>query len=511
MNIDTTSAAILRLVAYLVLEILILFPLSVVSVRQDSSIAVTCITLAGIPVCLALYQLRSRPTLSPGATLTLLWTGGITLRILGLSVPPSLSDDLYRYLWEGHVIQHGFNPFLLAPSSPLLDAIHTPLRSLVNHPEIPSVYPPVAQALFVLLDATRLGGMAAQLLFTGWDLGLLYALTKLQRREGRPLWPLFAYAWHPLAALESASSGHLDSAAICLLVAGLLFLTPARADVTPEAAPSSDPGTHPVSPLRGWLFVTLSALTKLLPLPLLGVLWLQTWRAGARRQTLLAIAACVALSVLVSLPFCLPSVLSGGDVPPNPQALLQGLQTYAQHWRFNPSLFEGLSWLLEWLGGPGIAADWSRRLTQLLFGAWLLFWGWRGCSPGRLAYRSGYAFFLLSPTAHPWYLLWAMALWPVYGLRIGTLEAISHAKRGSDGESPAMRRPSLGTRFILAWEGPGLLTLSLTISTGYIVFSGVNGWAEPTGLALAVYLPPFFVTAWTALRPGRNDSHTPCG
>lgn len=59
------------------------------------------------------------------------------------------SDDIYRYLWDGRVATSGINPFLYLPTDPHLShLVTTDLPSKVNHPELHSVYPAVAQALF---------------------------------------------------------------------------------------------------------------------------------------------------------------------------------------------------------------------------------------------------------------------------------------------------------------------------------------------------------------------------
>src|SRR5262245_10175052 len=41
-------------------------------------------------------------------------------RLLLLPVPPALSDDVYRYLWDGRIAAAGWNPYYHAPQDPAL-------------------------------------------------------------------------------------------------------------------------------------------------------------------------------------------------------------------------------------------------------------------------------------------------------------------------------------------------------------------------------------------------------
>ena len=64
------------------------------------------------------------------------------------------SDDIYRYLWDGKVAAAGINPFAFTPTDPHLSHLATvDLPSKVNHPELRSVYPALAQLLFGGLPA----------------------------------------------------------------------------------------------------------------------------------------------------------------------------------------------------------------------------------------------------------------------------------------------------------------------------------------------------------------------
>ena len=64
---------------------------------------------------------------------------------------PEMSDDIYRYIWDGKLQCVGVNPYTYAPDDPDLKAYHSEsLPSLVNFPHIKTIYPPAAQLVFRL-------------------------------------------------------------------------------------------------------------------------------------------------------------------------------------------------------------------------------------------------------------------------------------------------------------------------------------------------------------------------
>lgn len=172
------------------------------------------------------------------------------LRAILLFHEPLLSGDVYRYLSDGRVSASGGNPYA-----------YTPKDARINHPEIRSIYPPLAQMVFRLvhqLTAWRLLLIAADIV----------AIVMLRRRGA------LAYATCPLVLFEGTWSGHID------LLAGVLL---AFALTRRSAIAAGLAGGLKVIPLaalpallrRGassrWRFLTTLAFTLLLPvLPFLG-------------------------------------------------------------------------------------------------------------------------------------------------------------------------------------------------------------------------------------------------
>ncbi|NNF08640.1 MAG: hypothetical protein HKN21_17895, partial [Candidatus Eisenbacteria bacterium] len=76
------------------------------------------------------------------------WAAALFGRGLLIFHEASLSDDIYRYLWDGHVLLSGINPFRYAPNDPVLVELHTAFWGLINNPELPTIYPPLLQLVF---------------------------------------------------------------------------------------------------------------------------------------------------------------------------------------------------------------------------------------------------------------------------------------------------------------------------------------------------------------------------
>ena len=148
----------------------------------------------------------------------------ILLRIGFSYIPPILSDDAYRYVWDGVLTAQGENPFEYKPSDPALsDMQDDPIYPLLNSADFYSVYPPVSQLVFAG------GGLAYE---QGWEtsyyvikalLSLLEigALLMLAAMVSRAF--LILYAWNPLVLVETAGQAHTESAMVFFLVACLWF------------------------------------------------------------------------------------------------------------------------------------------------------------------------------------------------------------------------------------------------------------------------------------------------
>ncbi len=168
---------------------------------------------------------------------------GVALRLVFLFAAPQLSGDVWRYLFDGRTLASGVNPYTVLPNDPR-----------VNHPEIPTIYPPHAELLFAVVHRLTLW----RLLLLGCEIA-----TMLLLRE-----QAFALATFPPLLFEGAWSGHVEVAAALLLLlawqrrSGAAFAAAVGMKVIPVAA-------FPALLLwsgKRWKFLGAFALVLLLPI-----------------------------------------------------------------------------------------------------------------------------------------------------------------------------------------------------------------------------------------------------
>jgi alpha-1,6-mannosyltransferase len=293
---------------------------------------------------------------------------GLAMRLILIPTEPTLSEDLYRYLWDGRLVAHGLNPYAHAPDDPILTPFRDRLFASLNHPHVPTIYPPAAQFLFGAVARVAATPQAFKVALLPIEAALWIALLALLRRRSLSEERILLLAWSPLVVIESYGSGHLDLVAAALLVIALALLEARRA-ISAGAA------------------FALAVLTKYTPLLLVFYL------ARRRQRAMLAVAGAVALFLFF------PFAVAGNS-------LWTGLRTYLAHWDFNGALYPLLR--------PWIPDD--RTVRYLLAGClavagvWISF---RARSAAGAAAALWVAYLLTSPTVFPWYVVPLVALAPL--------------------------------------------------------------------------------------------------
>lgn len=326
-----------------------------------------------------------------------LWGAAVLFRLLLLLTTPSLSDDVYRYLWDGHLATQGTSPYALAIDDPALDSLEVPIRDLANNTWMASPYLPAAQFVFFGVAAVfPLKPIFLQIamiifdLFSAWILAQLLSLTLLPSRR------LLLYLWNPLVVVEVAHGAHIDSWMLLLaLLAVYLSLKDFRRGRLD--------GRY-LAPI----FLALATLTKLLPALLFPILfWFWNWR----QRTIY-----ILLTIALLIPFGLNDGWGlTGEL--NGRGVFGALRIYSRQWNFNSGIFH---WLENAWAGSGMANPTETgKFTIIAFLALFLLSIWlmarkRGTPISALRLMSlpfmGYT--LLTPTMHPWYILILLAFLP---------------------------------------------------------------------------------------------------
>ena len=308
---------------------------------------------------------------APVSARALGWILGVALvaRILLIPTAPTLSEDAYRYLWDGSLVRDGINPFVHAPSDPALVEHRNDIFARLNHPDVPTIYPPAAQLFFGAVASVRATPAALKTAYLPVELAAWIGLLALLRRRGLASERILLFAWNPLVLVESYGSGHVDLLAAATLVLALALQ---------EAGRRVPAGV-------AWAIAALSKYTPLLLGPTLV-------RKGAWA---ILLSAALAMAFL-ALPF-----LGAGP------ALFHGLWTYAAHWEFNGPLFPIVRAVL----GSGDAA---RILLAVLLVVAVTAISVRARTLSGAALACLTAYLIASPTVFPWYLVPVAALLPLH-------------------------------------------------------------------------------------------------
>ena len=212
---------------------------------------------------LTLFATRLAERVSVTRALWLILGLGIVLRGFVLLYDPILSNDIYRYIWDGRVQAAGINPYRYYPAHEALASLRDPaIYANINRPDYAvTIYPPVAQFFFLIVTRVSESVTMMRLALLGCEAGIVAVILLLLRRIGRPATRIVAYVWHPLPIWEIANSGHIDALMVALMMLGI-WLAVTR--------------WH----LRGAVAVALATLAKPFAALALPALWRRwDWRA----------------------------------------------------------------------------------------------------------------------------------------------------------------------------------------------------------------------------------------
>lgn len=296
---------------------------------------------------------------------------------------PQLSDDFYRFLWDGLMLTEGINPFGTVPMETDLRIFSDPafaekLRAGMNSREYGSVYPPLHQAVFWVgaqfSGGGLLGGVNAMrglILMAEAGMAVYFLRFSGLKNAG---FIAAAYLLNPLVVVEGLGNVHMEALMVPVLAVGLHILLSQKV-------------------LKGSLLFAGSVLVKLTPLLLAPLLF---FRHVGKKRWLMAAAVAIAV-VIAFLPFAPWRLFSGLD---------SSFGLYFQSFEFNASVYYLLREALTPIVGYNPIAVLGPVLAIITVFVVL----WIALRAKRLdfytaALYSYVAYYLLSTTVHPWYLM----------------------------------------------------------------------------------------------------------
>lgn len=282
-------------------------------------------------------------------------------QIILLFTDVSLSDDIYRFYYEGKGLINGVNPYV-TPIQEFPNNLKDQYFAKVNNAHVTSPYPPLAVLLFASLYLFFPNPIIYRICFSLSFLVSILGCYKLIEPENK--WKLVIYAWNPLLHLETANGSHFDALVVLMIIASLWCLKSEKFS------------------LAGF-FLVLGFLLKYYPILLAIIFWKQFDKRG-----LTIIFA--GISIYSSFVLLNPS-------------LIQGLLIYSDTWYFNASML----WIVYEILGYFLL---SKILVGLAFLIILTNFAVKQPLDNDTSYRYALiimgSFLLLQPVFHPWYFFW---------------------------------------------------------------------------------------------------------
>jgi alpha-1,6-mannosyltransferase len=305
---------------------------------------------------------------------------GLIIRLTLIFSFPNLSDDIYRFYWDGALTTNGYNPYGILPTTALglTDAHDAQLYDLLNSPSYFTIYPPVSQVIFAVGSWT--GSIVAfniilkLCLVTIEFIGLWYMIRLLGHFKISKFRALLYYLC-PLVMIEGVGNLHFEVVMASLLMISLYYFVAGNM-------------------LRSSLWMSLGIGTKLLPLMLLPYIWFRLSNK-ARFQFFGWLMVCC---LIVFIPM-MSSISSVGD----------SVDLYFRKFEFNGSIYSLLSWIGQSLLGYNLIHIIGPilGLITIVFNVCLAFKYHKTQVVDLFIYSLTVwtLYLLLATTVHPWYVI----------------------------------------------------------------------------------------------------------
>lgn len=328
---------------------------------------------------------------------------GIIFRFVFIPAIPNLSQDFYRFLWDGRLLLQGVSPYLFTPSSStaLGVTIEQSQQLIDGMGELNaghfSNYPPINQLFFAIAalfaGKSILGSVVVlRVLIILADVGILYFGKKILEKLNLPIKNIFWYFLNPFIIIELTGNLHFEGVMLFFFVWALYLLFKEK-----------------------WLWaailIGISVSVKLIPFLFLP-LFLKYFTSkesskkpvlsGVERfglTSLLKFYSIIGVTVLVTfLPFLSSEFIENFSAT---------ISLWFQNFEFNASVYYIIRWIGFQIVGWNVIGTVGKILPVLvlLFVLGLTFFR-KNKTPKQLITTMLFAvsfYFLLSTTVHPWY------------------------------------------------------------------------------------------------------------
>lgn len=310
---------------------------------------------------------------------------GIAYRLIFVFSIPQLSDDFYRFFWDGTLIVHRINPFLYLPKEIIenpainIPALSTDIYNSLNSPEYYTVYPPFCQ--FVFWIAAWIGGdnihLAVLVMKTFMfiaEMGTIYLIWKLLKIYKLNKALTLLYILNPLVVIELTGNIHFEAMMIFSVLLATLLIS----------------GKKWIGGALAFALAIISKLTPMLMLPFL-------LKRLKLKRSLWFYLLTIIFTSLAFLPFMGRELVHG---------LSSSIGLYFQKFEFNASIFYIIREIGLWIVGYDViqTAGVGLGLITVMLIVFLAFYQntTKQNLPGIFIWPL-FFFFMFASIVHPWY------------------------------------------------------------------------------------------------------------
>ncbi len=335
---------------------------------------------------------------SPGQTISFWIVVALCFRLCLLFALPQLSDDFYRFIWDGRLLASGHHPFAALPSEYLklnIPGVDQELYNHLNSKDYFTVYPPVAQYIFWMAvkisPNSILGSVIVMRIFILLaETGSILLIKSLLKKFNLPEKNVLLYALNPLIILELTGNLHFEAFVIFFLLLAIFFLV--RSNL-PASATS----------------MAIAICAKLVPLIFLPAV---IGRLNTKKLFLFFLIV-ASVCLLLFVPFFDWAIFN---------SLRSSVGLYFNKFEFNASLYYLVRGVGYWVYGYNIiqTVGWKLAVTTFIL---ILLFVWIRSRQNKLKQENFIdstllqnwmwmlsIYFLFVTTLHPWYITSLIAL-----------------------------------------------------------------------------------------------------
>lgn len=346
----------------------------------------TIFLLSGFGIAFVSFMIVLKKADNEDVDLAYYW--GILLRVLLIASLPKLSDDVFRFIWDGRLIFNFEDPYKYLPEHYLdagLTGINSELFDKLNSKEYFSIYPPFNQVFFFLSvlfspNSEIWSVIILRVLILVFELGNMRLIKQLLAHYKIPQKYGLIYWLNPLVIFELTGNLHFEGIMVFFLLLALLKYEQGK--------------LH-----QSAIYFGLSVATKFIPLIFLPLL---IRKIGFKK------AFIYGLIVIITLAISFLPLINTAHV----WAIWESMSLYFQKFEFNGSIY----YLARWYGfeteGHNIIAKSGKWMMYATFGSIMIYsllakpktdwprqmvWVW-------------FLYLLFGTTVHPWYVIPMLAM-----------------------------------------------------------------------------------------------------